>query len=518
MRHATRLALAPLFAVALGAVSRADGPPPVGDPHVAEMRRVDRPPTPSANPPLAPDPVEREAPPADTVTKVEPERRGPKYNTLRWKDDFGYLAGPPESYVSDWFDPIKLIPLDDDWRLSIGGSLRGRLESRTNNFINLPTPSQDTTFLTRGFLHMDLAYRQTFRVYVEGVYAAIADNDSPPLPIAENRGDLHQYFVDWRILGDATPLTLRVGRQELLYGAQRFISPLDWANTRRRFDGIKLFYEDAEWNIDAFHAYLTPDVAAGFVDRFDQFDERQYLSGVYGTYKGIPNHGIDAYYLFHHNGNPLRNGDGVVGSQNINMVGGRFWGKAGGWDYDTEAAAQFGEFAGDPVHAYAWAAEAGYTFRDVDWRPRIGLGLDFATGDSNPSDGRHQTFNQLYPLGHKYLGLIDLVARQNVWAAQGNIALQPHERLQLRFAYHAFWLAENSDGLYNAGGVLLRRDASGRSPHDIGQELDITLEWKIDVHSALLLGYSHFWGGGFLDETGLGDDAHFTYLQYEFKF
>jgi hypothetical protein len=34
-----------------------------------------------------------------------------------------------------------------------------------------------------------------------------------------------------------------VGRQELLYGAQRLISPLDWANTRRTFEGGKLIWQ-----------------------------------------------------------------------------------------------------------------------------------------------------------------------------------------------------------------------------------------------------------------------------------
>jgi hypothetical protein len=36
------------------------------------------------------------------------------------------------------------------------------------------------------------------------------------------------------------PAYVRVGRQELLYGSQRLISTLDWANTRRTFQGENL--------------------------------------------------------------------------------------------------------------------------------------------------------------------------------------------------------------------------------------------------------------------------------------
>jgi hypothetical protein len=165
-----------------------------------------------------------------------------------------------------------------------------------------------------------------------------------------------------------------------------------------------------------------------------------------------------------------------------------------------------------------WALEGGHTFKDVLWKPRVGFGVDYASGDSSPNDGKHQTFNQLFPLGHAYLGYIDLVARQNVWAGNVNVTVNPHKDVKAQLAYHAFWLAENADGLYNAAGVLQRRDPTGNSSHEVGQELDLTITWTIDVHSSVLFGYSHFWNGDFINETGLGDDADFIYMQYEIKF
>lgn len=43
------------------------------------------------------------------------------------------------------------------------------------------------------------------------------------------------------------------------------------------------------------------------------------------------------------------------------------------------------------------AADAGYTFETCSWTPRLGIGFDYGSGDDDPNDGTHDTFNQLYP-------------------------------------------------------------------------------------------------------------------------
>jgi hypothetical protein len=54
--------------------------------------------------------------------------------------------------------------------------------------------------------------------------------------------------------------------------------------------------------------------------------------------------------------------------------------------------------------------------------------------------------------------------------------------------------------------------------NEVGHELDFTLNWQIDVHSALLFGYSHFWDSDFITETGVSEDPDLLYVQYTFKF
>ena len=86
--------------------------------------------------------------------------------------------------------------------------------------------------------------------------------------------------------------------------------------------------------------------------------------------------------------------------------------------------------------------------------------------------------------------------------------------------WYAPWarLDSNLDALYNAGGVPIRRNATGSSGNDVGDELDITVNWQVDVHSSFLFGWSHFWPSNFINSSGFSRDADFIYLQYQFRF
>ena len=42
------------------------------------------------------------------------------------------------------------------------------------------------------------------------------------------------------------------------------------------------------------------------------------------------------------------------------------------------------------------------------------LPFNYGSGDDDPQDGAHGTFDQLYPLGHAYYGYIDPFALQNL--------------------------------------------------------------------------------------------------------
>lgn len=459
---------------------------------------------------------------------------GPKYFNLRFDEDFSYLGGDEGSYQSDFWDPIKHIRLDDDWSLSIGGEFRFRMEARRNAAFGAEagapnrrrTLNQNTQQFYRWMLHFDLKYRNLFRVFVQGIVAHAEDQDTHLRRFTdqqhENHGDLQQLFIDFRPYGEDSTFVVRIGRQELQYGAQRLISPLDWASTRRRFDAVKLMYTVGDWSIDGFYAKPV-DIAQVQREQRDRYNEEYDFGGIYATYSGIENHGLDLYVFAIDRTEDTRNPNGNFGDQSIFTLGSRFWGKTGPVDYEAELAGQWGKWAGDTVQAWAWTIDAGYTFDQYACEPRIGAAFDWASGDENPFDGKVGTFNQLFPFGHYYLGWMDLIGRQNINAVNVNLtAWAVPKKVKTAIYYHTFWLNAERDFLYNAGGGPTLRDASGRAGEQVGQELDLTVAWKLDRHSNLLFGYSHFWNNSFVHGV-LGpvpgdDDPDLFYVQYQYKF
>ncbi len=440
---------------------------------------------------------------------------GPEYYNLRYKEDFSYLSGEPGTYKEDMWDPVKWIDLGDNWFLTLGGQTRLRFESEQNKAFGNVEPAQDAFLLHRSFVHGDLKHDDWLRFFLQGKFAHVEDRDrAAGLAGMEDHADIHQAFVDIKTLVRQKRVTFRLGRQELQYGAQRLISPLDWGNTRRTFDGAKVFTRTGQWRIDAFA--VRPVLS----DRknLDDEDENVDFYGLYSTYKGSKSLAADFYCLVLKNNNLLPNSNGTTGRRTLYTPGTRLWGACGGWDYEAELAAQFGTFAGDRVRAWMGTAGGGYTFSGSGWRPRLGLLYDYASGDADPTDGTHETFNQHFPLGHAWLGYLDLVGRSNIHAIKAQLKIKPTKKVTAWADFHTFYADRDKDALYSASGAATRRAPAGTGTQKIGHELDLTAKVVLDVHTAVLLGHAYMWTGEFIDATGDNDNPSLFYAQVEYKF
>jgi len=440
---------------------------------------------------------------------------GPAYNNLRSEEDFSYLGGEEGTYQKDAWDPLKWIDFGDDWHLTLGGQARFRFESEQNKAFGSVKPTQDAFLLQRYLLHGDLRHNEDLRFFLQGKFAHVNDRDrNVGLAGLEDHADIHQAFFDFNTLIMNNQLTFRLGRQELQYGNERLISPLDWGNTRRTFDGFKVFTELEDWRLDAFA------VRPVLVDRrnLDDEDENVDFYGLYSTHKESRALATDFYFLLLKDNNITVNSNTDMGRKTLYTPGTRLWGTRGNWDYESELAAQFGTFAGDRVQAWMATAGGGYTFSDRDWRPRIGLLYDYASGDGDPTDGKHETFNQHYPLGHAWLGYLDLVGRSNVHAIKTQLKVEPTKKLAAWADFHTFFADQDEDALYSAGGTPTRRLAAGAGSRSFGHELDLAAKVVLDVHAAALFGYSHMWPGDFISATGDSDNPSLFYAQVEYKF
>ena len=87
-------------------------------------------------------------------------------------------------------------------------------------------------------------------------------------------------------LGDPAvfPLSLKIGRQEMTYGDQRFIGLTDWSNTGRSFDAARLRYQAGK---KSWINLFTARVVIPRDDYFNESNEADQFSGLYASSQEI---------------------------------------------------------------------------------------------------------------------------------------------------------------------------------------------------------------------------------------
>ncbi len=448
-----------------------------------------------------------------TPASETPER--PKWKFLRFQEDWSVMRLIPESQHTDVFDPIKYIPLNEAgtaW-VSLGGRGRFRVEN-WNNFGFAPA-NGDTYLLTRAFLHSDIHVGPALRVFIEAKTANVMGRTLPGKNDRAIDADdlaLQQAFLDIQIPIDSpAKFTLRVGRRELLKGKQRLVSPLPWGNTLRHWDGISGILDINGWNIEGFWTRFAPVKPY----RFNDSPEGNTFFGVYGAGK-VGSLALDVYWLGIDRN--VRTFNGTTGKENRHTLGARVEGKVPSIpiDFELEGAYQVGTLGSADIRAFMIASQVGARWADGPWKPRIFVGFDYASGDHSPG-GDVQTFNQLFPLGHAYLGFIDLVGRQNSVDFSHGVTVHPIKKMAFTVAGHKFWRADSNDALYNPGGGVVRTGAAGTSK-DIGYEIDLLTKYVFTRHLTGVAGYSHLWAGNFIKQSGPSKDIDFAYVMGIFNF
>jgi hypothetical protein len=153
----------------------------------------------------------------------------------------------------------------------------------------------------------------------------------------------------------------------------------------------------------------------------------------------------------------------------------------------------------------------------LQWHPRVFAQYDFATGDGEPSDRIHRTFDTMYPTAHDRFGITDLFGWQNIAAARGGITVEPRHRWTISTQYLNFSLAAAADGLYNSSGGLLFRDATGKSGTHIGKEVDVYTWYELNAHLNVGGGVGRMMGGSFVSRLTSGPVYTYPYIAINFK-
>jgi hypothetical protein len=440
--------------------------------------------------------------------------------------DWRYVDQP--GYDPDLLERLHRLHLGDNWLFATGGEFRIRYANEINSRLSGKDNDYD---LTRLRLFGDLWYRDTFRVFIEFLSAQSSTQNLTPLIIDRDYADLLNLFVDFKLFegSSGVPWYVRGGRQQLLLGSQRLISPLDWANTMRTFDGVRVFRHGEQLDLDAFWTRPVIPNPAGM----SSSDPQQNFAGVFMEYRPTKARLVDLYYLYYSDDDrynaktktPAPVGQLPLAPYSVNTWGYRYAGNLESYKnllFDSENMLQLGRssYTNSDIVAGASSTGLGYNFSRVPTNPTIWGYFDWASGSRSialNSGQQLSTFNQLFPFGHYYFGWLDYVARMNIQDWNFHLNLYPTKWITFNTQYHVFMLDSAHDALYSAGGAVLRYDPTGRAGRDIGQELDFILNFHLTPRQDILAAYGHLFEGRFLRATGPGTSAETFWLMYNVR-
>lgn len=372
---------------------------------------------------------------------------------------------------------------------------------------------------------------------------------------------LQSYIEADQFLG--SPLRIRLGRQILNLGKGWLVGEYNSSLIAQSFDGIRLSYDENDFEIDAWWTKLA--------ESFNGDNDVDFY-GLYGTYSGFESVKVSLYWMFVRDASPLNDtalspaGEWVenflglddYSATELHTVGTRIWGDRGAFDFDWEFAYQFGDagqqgFGFKPVGGtygdddatfgnFGTDLEVGYTF-DTRYSPRVYLGAGWYEGEDNrdisifeylnPFHGPEASvsFNRLFSnTSSKYSFILDSgQSLSNFKAARLGLELKPTEKTELAFEVEQFWVDEVFDR--PAVNLPLLSFWTKESDDNLGLQTAIWGRYFMTDDLWVRFRWEHLFSGraiadgNFSDRFGLGflqgsddDDADYIETMFGIKF
>lgn len=429
------------------------------------------------------------------------------FQNLRYNENYSYLR---KDSTGSWYNRMKYSKLTANTTsyFTQGGEVRYLIQHYTNeDWGDIPVKSYNS-FYTRFLYHTDIHFSKYFRFFNQFNSTFATGRVTPNRAVDENVLAIQQIFFDVQLIPQ---LTLRIGRQELLYGSQRLIAVREGPNNRQSYDAAKVFWKKNNLQLDAYYSYPVR-VQQGIFD--DGFNEQEKLWSVYTVLTSVPIvHNIDLYYIGYANQNKRYNAG--EGEELRHSIGTRIWKKSATWNYDFEALYQVGSWSNQSINAYTASLDISYQFNEVNTKPTVGLKTEIISGDKNNNDYQLNTFNPLFPRG-AYFGLAALIGPVNLIDFHPNFSIKPFKNFEVSADYDVFWRYSVNDGIYGPNVALIFNDQS--SNRFIGHQVGLAVAYQPNAFITLSPEAMWFYPGQYLKEVSPGKQVFFGAFTAQFKF
>ncbi len=452
-----------------------------------------------------------------------------------------------------------------------------------------PVPKGANDFYVQQWVRLGIGYDLSPDVnfYMEIIDAATWGGNGNPLN-AGNGGDplnhacnsvsagncrlgVRAAYVLVRNLAGIQGLSMKAGRQYVIFGNHSLFGHFDWANTGYSHDGIMFAYQtkafdsylgwfrnsETDLNQAAPVGSLAGNIAGAGNGRPDGGGDVDMFI-FYNQIKTVPGFLIEPYYVLYINQIDECLGSGTVScgglgagafgatgpgigapkhaNQIRHMIGNRIEMRKGNWDFINETAWQTGRqsdgIGGEnsrnlTINAWATRNWLGYTWYENKMKPRLAVNLDYASGDgrNNCSTAATcktaNTFENFFPTNHIHMGYADVMAWKNMLAPQANFQFRPTARDHFEIWYMNMNLASSKDCWYRAAQGCYVFSKQNNTKTHIGDEIDFT--WTrmfADGKVAFQATYGHIFAGGYLTANlpGSPSDQSWGFVQLWMNF
>ena len=451
------------------------------------------------------------------------------------------------------FDPPK-SKLFDINKLTISGDLRVRPEFRNNTSFGQPPGRQTTksnTFFVQQWARLGFNYSISPDVtfFFQPQYSKNwGVNNMAPVDANGTAGTIFARQGFMLIRNFLVPnLTVKAGRQLVVWGNHRMFGHFDWNNVGWAHDGLTANYKISKTASFQVGWLRTAERNCATTSSDGDRHRQPRAGGCIGGNAGSPtatNDGdvlyvrapmkvmglvLEPAYIWHSGGT---GGAGALGprpsDQTRHTVGGRAVKKMplGGARLDAtlEGYYQFGKIADRTgwcggsgsgrcldIGAYAFHIDAGVTL-PVPMQPRLGIEYNTASGEK-AGDNKFGGFDQLYPTNHIHFGYMDRMSWKNMNHYSAGLQLRPNKDSHFEVTGHFFSLKEATDGWYHAGQGAIIGANPNNTEKDLGQEIDVvyTHFFTPGNHVGWQIGGGVFFPGERVDMVRVGDASKQTW-------
>ena len=342
----------------------------------------------------------------------------------------------------------------------------------------------------------------------------------PQLFSTSNSLSMHQAWAQYFL---APSLSLKLGRQELVYDDERIFGNSNWDQQGRSHDVALLRYD----------GMLRIDIGAAFNQN------EKHLNGAYynlNNYKMMQfvwlntdvtdnmnlsllflNNGYQHDYVMNENGHDNHKTKDVYNQ----TIGGRLVYTPNNFNFHASAYYTMGNDMKDrELSAYYIGLGADYNIND-DWT--LGLGWEHLSGTDqkdmieNPDGYKNKSFNPFYGSSHKFNGFMDYFNTNGNWS--NSVGLNDLFA-SFQFSKRNFEFNVTGHAFLTAASVIKDGNVNETMEPYLGTEIDLTMSYKLSKTSNVILGYSQMIGSETLEAIKGGNkDAcnNYAYLMFTFK-